>query len=145
MVDMYTSLLGHQAWDLVPPPPARKIVDSKWVYKVKSKREVQGSIWGSRLIPPGADFFSTPVARITSIRIIPTIATHQDWNRIHLDVKTAFIQSDVEDEIYIKHAKGLIKTNSTDTPFVARLGRACTGSSSRPRTGTEPFILLWFI
>ncbi|CAM9124951.1 unnamed protein product [Discosporangium mesarthrocarpum] len=103
MVDRHSSLMEHQSWGLVPPPPASKIVISKWIYKVRSN--------GRYTAPFVAQGFSQdlewtssalfPVARITSIRIILAFAKHHTWNLIHLGVKTAFIQSDVE-EIYIK-------------------------------------------
>ena len=52
----------------------------------------------------GTDFGSTyaPICRIPSVRIVLAIAASHDWNVIQLDVQTAFLQSEMKEEVYVK-------------------------------------------
>ena len=59
----------------------------------------------------GTDFGSTyaPVCRIPSVRIVLAIAASHDWNVIQLDVHTAFLQSEMKEEVYVKQPVGFEK------------------------------------
>ena len=99
----------HDVYELVPAPKGRKIFGSMWVFKVKPD-----GLFKSRFCAQGfsqvagTDFGSTyaPVCRIPSVRIVLAIAASHDWNVIQLDVQTAFLQSDMKQEVYVKQPVG---------------------------------------
>ena len=50
----------------------------------------------------------SPIARFESIRILIAILAHLDWELHHLDVKSAFMKGEIEEEVYITQSKGLM-------------------------------------
>jgi hypothetical protein len=91
-------------------PPGRKAVDSKWVLHIKRDRNGCISRFKARLVAkgftqiPGQDFTYTfaPVARWESIRILLTIAASLDMEIRQVDVKTAFLNGPLDEEIYMR-------------------------------------------
>ena len=107
MESEYNSLLENNTWDLVPPPENKNVIGSKWVYKVK--RNADGSVeqFKARLVAQGysqsqgidyEEVFA-PVARYNSIRSLLPVANVCDWEIHQMDVKTAFLQGELEEEI----------------------------------------------
>jgi hypothetical protein len=73
-------------------------------------RETQGPICGARILSDrGSDYDETfaPVARYTSIRSIIAIAAEMGWRIHQMDVKTAFLNGFIEEEVYIEQPQGL--------------------------------------
>ena len=104
----YDSLVGNNTWELVPPPDGKNVVGSRWVFKVK--RDADGSVqrFKARLVAQSysqskgidyQDVFS-PVARYNSIRALFAVANTCDWDLHQMDVKTAFLQGDLDEEIF---------------------------------------------
>jgi hypothetical protein len=91
-------------------PPGRKPVDSKWVLHIKRDGNGLISRFKARLVAkgftqiPGQDFTYTfaPVARWESIRILLSIVATYDWELRQIDVKTAYLNGNLEEEIYMK-------------------------------------------
>jgi len=91
-------------------PLDRKAVGSKWVFRLK--RDEHGEIvrHKARLVAqgytqiPGQDFNHTfaPVARWDSIRFILSLTAIYDWELRHLDVKTAFLNGILKEEVYLR-------------------------------------------
>ena len=110
----YDSLLSNHTWDLVPLPEGKNVVGSRWVFKVK--RNADGSVerFKARLVAQGysqsqgvdyQEVFS-PVVRYSSIRSLLAVANICDWEVHQMDVKTAFLQGDLDKEIYMKQPDG---------------------------------------
>ena len=102
-------------------PNSIKPVGCKWVYK--RKRGVDGKVetFKARLVAKGytqkegIDYDETfsPVAMLKSIRILLSIATYYDYEIWQMDVKTAFLNGNLEEEIYMIQPEGFIaKTKS---------------------------------
>ena len=82
MVEEYDSIMKNQVWEVVPRPPGKKVVGSKWIYKVK--HAVDGSVekYKARFVAKGfsqkegIDYEETftPVARYSSIRSIISLS-----------------------------------------------------------------------
>ena len=95
-------------------PPSCKNLSSKWVFK--RKRKVNGSIdkYKARLVikgykqTKGLDYFDTYslVTRINSIRIVLAIAAVRNLEVHQMNVKMAFLNGDLNDEIYIEQPEG---------------------------------------
>lgn len=91
-------------------PPGRRAVDSKWVLHIKRDAEGRIARFKARLVAkgftqiPGQDFNYTfaPVARWDSIRSILTLAATKGWTVRHIDIKTAFLNGPLTEEIYMK-------------------------------------------
>jgi len=101
------SILQNHTWELVDLPKGSKPLGYKWIFKKKLK--VDGSIdkYKARLVIKGfrqkqdLDYFDTysPVTRITSIRMLIAIASILNLEIHQMDVKTAFLNGELEEEI----------------------------------------------
>ena len=102
-------MYSNQVWDLVKAPNDIKLLGCKWVYK--RKRGVDGKVetFKARLVAKGytqkegIDYEETfsLVAMLKSIEILLSITTHYDYEICQMDVKTAFLNGNLEEEIYM--------------------------------------------
>ena len=114
MVDEMASLHKNEAWDLVELPVGRKPVGNKWVFKKKKNAEGKVEKYKARLVAkgysqvPGIDFgdIFSPIANVTSIRLLLSVDAAFDFEVEQMDVKTTFLQRDLEEEIYMKQPEG---------------------------------------
>lgn len=91
-------------------PSGRKAIKCKWV--LRRKRDEKGHVakHKARLVAkgfsqiPGQDFTYTfaPVAKWDSIRLVLALAAMHNWELHHIDVKTAFLNGELEEELYIE-------------------------------------------
>ncbi|GJT81622.1 zinc finger, CCHC-type containing protein [Tanacetum coccineum] len=108
--------MHNNTWELTDLPSGCKALGCKWILKRKMK--VDGSIdkYKARLViqgfrqNKGIDFFDTyaPVARISTIRLLLALTALHDLVIHQMDVKTAFLNGDLDDEIYMKQPKGFV-------------------------------------
>ena len=104
------SILHNHTWELVDLPSGCKPLSSKWIFK--RKRKVDGLIdkYKARLVikgfrqTKGLDYFDTysPVTRINSIRMVLAIVALKDLEVHQMDVKTTFLNGDLNEEIYME-------------------------------------------
>ena len=113
----YSSLMEHKIWDLVKAPEGRNIIDSKWVFKVKTnadgtiKRHKAHLVARGFMQTAGVDFEETflPAVKYTSIRTLCAIVNQLDLELHQMDVSTAFLNGDLQEEIYMKQPEGYVK------------------------------------
>ena len=81
----------------------------------------------------GVDFdeIFSPVVKMTSTQTVLSIATSMDLEVEQLDVKTAFIQSDLEEKIYMQQPEGFVKKGKEN--LVCRLKKSLYGLKQVPR------------
>ena len=112
------SLISNRTWKLLDLPSGCKTIGCKWVLRKKLKPDGSIDKFKARLVAKGfkqkanLDFFDTfsPVTRITSIRLLIVIAAIF-YLKIHqIDVKTAFLNGDLEEEIYMDQPKGFVES-----------------------------------
>lgn len=107
----FAALNKNKTWKLVNMPNDKEVIDNLWIYKIKIKSN--GEVERYKVIRGftqkyGINYIETfsPVVRFTSIRAILAIAAADNMSVKQFDVKTAFLNSDLEDEVYMKQRKG---------------------------------------
>ena len=139
MKEEITALEQNQTWELAPKPRDVKPISCKWVYKIK--RRTDGSIerFKARLVARGfsqqygLDYDETfsPVAKLTTIRVLLALAANRDWSLWQMDVKNAFLHGELDREIYMGQPMGF---QSEDHPeHVCKLRKALYGLRQAPR------------
>ncbi|KAE8662552.1 hypothetical protein F3Y22_tig00113302pilonHSYRG00055 [Hibiscus syriacus] len=139
MKEEIDALQQNQTWDIVPKIKDVKPISCKWVYKIK--RCPDGSIerYKARLVARGfsqqygLDYDETfsPVAKLTTVRVLLALAANKDWNLWHMDVKNAFLHGELDREIYMTQPMGF---QSQDHPeYVCKLRKALYGLKQAPR------------
>eukprot|EP00253_Pinus_taeda_P020592 PITA_20592 len=114
MVDEMASLHKNEAWDLVEFSVERKPNGSKWVFKKNTNAKGKVDKYKAWLVAkgysqvPGIDFgdIFSPVAKVNSIRLLLSINLDFDFEVEQMDVKIAFLNRDLEAEIYMKQPEG---------------------------------------
>ncbi|KAE8188282.1 hypothetical protein CF336_g6216 [Tilletia laevis] len=114
MDDEYKSLIEMGTWELCHPPPGRKLIGCRWVYKVKTDPEGRAIRKKSRLVAQGytqvegVDYDETfaPVARLSALRMMVTLAVQFDLKLHGMDVKTAYLNGELDVDIYMKQPPG---------------------------------------
>ena len=135
----YESLLKNETWTLVPLPKNRNIVGSKWVFKVKHRADGTIDRFKARLVAQGysqqqgVDYNEVfaPVTRANSIRVILSIANAMSMEIHQMDVKTAFLNGNLDEEIYMKQPKGYVDTKNPD--YVCKLQKSLYGLKQAAR------------
>lgn len=132
------SLHELKVYKLVPRstvPPGQKIINSKWVLKRKAdnsyKARVVAQGWNQ---VHGLDCGNTfaPVCRLQSVRMVLAIAVEMDWEVIQLDVKTAFLYADIEEEVFVAQPPGYETKDKDGGPLVMRLEKSLYGLAQSP-------------
>ena len=110
------SILQNHTWELVDLPKGSKPLGYKWIFKKKLKADGSIDKYKARLVIKGfrqkqdLDYFDTysPVTRITSIRMLIAIASILNLEIHQMDVKTAFLNGELEEEIYMQQPEGFL-------------------------------------
>jgi hypothetical protein len=100
-------------------PKGTNLVSTKWVFTVKVKQDGTLDRFKARLVARGfsqmygVDYFETfaPTVRMDTLRIFVAIAAMKDLELTHMDVKNAFTESPLKEEIYLKPPKGVRVNN----------------------------------
>src|SRR5262245_25568478 len=113
------SMRSNDVWDLVELPNGAKAIGCKWVYK--TKRDSLGNIerYKARLVAKGftkeegIDYTETFsfVYKKDSLSIILALVAHFDFELQQMDVKTAFLNGELEEEVYMKQPEGFSSSN----------------------------------
>jgi hypothetical protein len=114
MVEEYDSIVHNDVWDVVSRPVGKSIVTSWWLYKTKIVANGRVEKHKAHFVTQGFsqierfDYDETfaPVARYTYIRTIISITTEMGWRIHQMDVKTAFLNGFIEEEVYIEQPQG---------------------------------------
>jgi Reverse transcriptase (RNA-dependent DNA polymerase) len=139
MNDELNALKRNQTWDLVRLPNGKRTVGCRWIYKIKYKSDGTLERYKARLVAKGytqtygIDYSETfaPVAKMNTIRTLMSVATNCDWPLFQMDVRNAFLQGDLEEEVYMDLPPGLsvLKENG----LVCKLKKAIYGLKQSPR------------
>ncbi|RVW23885.1 Retrovirus-related Pol polyprotein from transposon TNT 1-94 [Vitis vinifera] len=133
------SMAHNGVWDLIELPNNCKPVGCKWVFK--TKRDAKGNIerFKARLVAKGftqkegidyKDTFS-PVSKKYSLRIIMTLVAHFDLELHQMDVKTAFLNGNLDEDIYMEQPEGFAKKGNEH--LVCKLKKSIYGLKQASR------------
>lgn len=131
--DELQSIKRNKTWTLVDPPANIKPINSKWVFSIKNSQN--GPIYKARLVAKGfteiegihySETFS-PVIRYSSFRLLLAFAVENQMTLTQLDIKTAFLNAELDEEIY------LIPKDVNTNGKVCRLNKALYGLKQSSR------------
>jgi hypothetical protein len=139
------SMKDNDVWELVKLPEGVKPIGCKWIFK--TKRDSQGNIerYKARLVAKGftqkegIDYKETfsPVSSKDSFRIIMALVAHFDLELHQMDVKTAFLNGDIEEDIYMIQPENFVLGDSKS--MVCKLKRSIYGLKQASRQWYHKF------
>lgn len=143
MKEELDALTKNHTWDLITLPPGQYVVGCKWIYKIKTRSDGSVERYKARLVAKGftqeygIDYEETfaPVARISSVRALLVVAAARKWDLFQMDVKNAFLNGDLSEEVYTQPPPGL----SVESNKVCHLRRALYGLKQVPRAWFAKF------
>ena len=137
--DEVASIKKNKTWTLVDLLSGYKAIGLKWVFKLK--RNADGSVnkHKARLVAKGyvqregIDFEEVfaPVARLETVRAIIALAASNSWEIHHLDVKTAFLHGELEEEVFVAQPEGFKIKGKEEKVY--KLHKALYGLKQAPR------------
>ena len=146
MQEEMESLHKNRTWDMVRIPKGKKAIRCKWVFKKKEGTlGVENARYKTRLVAkghsqiPGVDFTDvfSPVVKHSSIQALLRIVDFHDYELEQLDVKTAFLHGELEEDIYMQQPKGFKVSGKEDC--VCLLKRSFYGLKQSPRQWYKRF------
>ncbi|KAL4340139.1 hypothetical protein GQ457_08G024220 [Hibiscus cannabinus] len=137
--DEMNSMKNNKVWDLVSLPDGVKAIGCKWVFK--TKRDSKGNIerYKARLVAKGftqqegIDYTETfsHVSKKDSLRIVLALVAQFDLELQQMDVKTAFLNGDLEEEVYMKQPEGFFSSDGEN--LVCKLKKSIYGLKQASR------------
>jgi len=129
----------NNTWELVPRPKDKNVIGTKWIFKNKLNENGDVIRNKARLVckgyaqQEGIDFEETfvPVARLEAIRMFLALSSFQKFKVFQMDVKSAFLNGVLDEELYIEQPDGFILGN--DPKLVCKLKKALYGLKQAPR------------
>ncbi len=142
-VDANSELLSHDTYNLVEAPPNSNGIGSLFVFRVKRNAEGEVTQYKERLVAqgytqlPGLDFNEAfaPVAKLSSFRSMIALAARYGWKARQLDVKSAYVNGELEETIYMKQPPGSARPGVEH--LVCRLKKTLYGLKQAGRDGCD--------
>jgi len=117
MEQEYESIIRNNTWELVELPKGKQTIGCKWLYKPKINADGTMDKLKYRLVANGysqnegidyEDTFS-PVAKLNTIKMLIALATNKHWIIHQLDVKSAFLNGELKEEVYLEKTQGFFQ------------------------------------
>ncbi|GKA43274.1 retrovirus-related pol polyprotein from transposon TNT 1-94 [Tanacetum coccineum] len=139
MQEELNQFITNDVWELVPNPMDMTIIGTKWVYRNKLDENGVVTRNKARLVAQGynqqegIDYDETyaPVARLESIRILLAYACALDFKLYQMDVKSAFLNGVINEEVYVAQPPGFIDFAKPN--YVYKLKKALYGLKQAPK------------
>jgi hypothetical protein len=145
IAEEHNSLMVNNTWTLTPLPSGRDTIKTRWIFKVKPGTNGQNPRYKARLVAkgfsqrPGIDFTETyaPVVKMDSLRTVLSLVAARDLDIMQLDIKTAFLYGEVDEEIYLSQPEGFVAAGKES--LVCRLNKCLYGLKQAPRVWNNHF------
>lgn len=130
----------NHTWKLVKRPLGAKTIGVKWVFKTKFNEQGEVNKYKARLVVKGyaqqygIDYTEVyaPVARLDTVRMILAVAAQRGWTVYQLDVKSAFLYGELQEEVFVEQPKGY-EMKGEEQLMVYKLQKALYGLKQAPR------------
>ncbi|KAI3672503.1 hypothetical protein L6452_38592 [Arctium lappa] len=137
------SMKDNQVWNLVDLPQNKTTVGSKWIFKKKTDMDGNVHTYKARLVAKGytqtygVDYKETfsPVADVKAIRILIAIAAYYDYEIWQMDVKTAFLNGHLNEDVYMVQPEGFVSPKHPKK--VCKLQRSIYGLKQESEAGIK--------
>ena len=125
--------MKNQSWELTELPENKSAIGCKWLFKSKFKSDGSIDKFKARLVAKGyaqkegidfEDKFSS-VAKLNTIRVLVALATKHKWKIHQLDIKSAFLNGELKEELYLVQPKGFVQKGHEH--LVCKLKKAIYG------------------
>jgi hypothetical protein len=142
MQEVLNNFKRNEVWSLVPCPK-QNVVGTKWLFRNKQDEHIVVTRNKARLVAKGyaqvigLDFEETfaLVARLESICILLAYVAHHSFKLFQMDVKSAFLNSPIKEEVYVEQPSSFEDDRYPD--HVYRLSKALYGHKQAPRAWYE--------
>jgi hypothetical protein len=139
MNDELDHIEKKNTWEMVQRPKGKNVIGSKWIFKNKLNEQGQVIRNKARLVCKGyaqiegLNFGETfaPIARLEAIRMFLAYACHKRFKVYQMDVKSAFLNGDLNEEVYMEQPKGFKLSDNPD--LVCKLKKDLYGLKQAPR------------
>jgi hypothetical protein len=139
MEEEMKSIEDNHTWELVDLPRGHRAIGLKWVFKAKRDERRLIVKHKARIVAKGyvhqqgVDYEEVfaPVARIESVRLLLALAAQKHWEVHHMDVKSAFLNGDLKEEVYVKQPPGFVIAGKEEKVLCLR--KALYGLRQAPR------------
>ena len=139
MKEEFDSIQENQTWELTDLPPNKNSIGVKWVYKTKMNPYGSVNKHKARLVAKGykqkegEDFTEifAPVSRLETVRLLISLAAQKKWKLFQMDVKSAFLNGVLKEEIYVNQPPGFVKKGEENKVY--KLKKALYGLKQSPR------------
>lgn len=150
MADELAAMEHNHTWTVLPLPPGKSSIGCRWVYKIKFAADGSVDRYKARLVAKGytqqegIDFFDTfsPVAKLTTIKVLLALAASQHWKLVQLDVNNAFLNGDLREEVYMDLPLGYIQPKTqagSSSKMVCKLHKSIYGLRQASRQWYSKF------
>ena len=145
MTEEINSLRESKTWELVRLPDGRQAIECKWVFKTKYLPNGNIDKFKARLVAKGytqkvgIDYSETfsPVVKFETVRIVMAISAADDLEIIQFDIKTAFLNGDIAELLYMAQPEGFVDSAHPD--YVCLLRKALYGLKQASRNWNHKF------
>jgi len=129
----------NKTWELTDLLKGMKPIRVKWIFKTKLKENGEIDKFKARLVAKGyaqqygVDYTEVfaPVVKLDTIRIILSTTAHHGWSIFQLDVKSAFLHGELNEEIYVQQPTGFMKIDEEEKVY--KLRKVLYGLKQAPR------------